>query len=142
MADTFNLTWKLAHVIQGRADPSILRTYHPERGQVAADLIEFDHKVCHLCPPLSRRLRLRRQFSRLFSGKPQKDVFDETGISLVEFRQAFEKGNQFASGTSVDYQSSLLVDKTHGKSELFASKLFVGPRLKSHQVVCLSDARP
>ena len=45
MADTFNLTWKLAHVIQGRADPSILRTYHSERSQVAADLIEFDHKA-------------------------------------------------------------------------------------------------
>lgn len=131
MADTFNLSWKIAHVLQGKAHPKILDTYEIERAQVAAELIEFDQK-----------------FAALFSGKPAKDVLDESGISLKEFQQTMEKGNQFASGTSVDYQPSALVAKrgsphqgVENKPEL-AAKLPVGPRLYSHQVVCLADARP
>lgn len=30
MMDTYNLGWKLAHVLQGKADPSILKTYQGE----------------------------------------------------------------------------------------------------------------
>lgn len=45
MQDSFNLAWKVAHVLQGRADPKILETYEAERGQAAAALIAFDHKV-------------------------------------------------------------------------------------------------
>ncbi|KAG0140008.1 hypothetical protein CROQUDRAFT_84681 [Cronartium quercuum f. sp. fusiforme G11] len=132
MADTFNLTWKIAHVLQRKSDPKILSTYEIERSQVASELIEFDQK-----------------FAALFSGKPAKDVLDVTGISLQEFQQTMERGNQFASGTSVNYQPSTIVAKPGSphnykvlnKPEL-ASKLPIGPRLYSHQVVCLSDAKP
>ncbi|POW05903.1 hypothetical protein PSHT_10597 [Puccinia striiformis] len=127
MADTFNLTWKLAHVLQGRSDPSILKTYEVERAQVANDLIEFDQK-----------------FARLFSGKPAKDVLDESGISVEEFQRTMQKGNIFSSGTSVDYPSSLLVSK-NGSRQLpqeLASNLPIGPRLYSRQVVGLADAKP
>jgi phenol 2-monooxygenase len=58
-----------------------LKTYQSERRRIAQDLIAFDHK-----------------FSRLFSGRPAKDVMDEEGISMKDFRNAFEKGNLFASG--------------------------------------------
>jgi phenol 2-monooxygenase len=44
-------------------------------------LIAFDHR-----------------FSRLFSGRPAKDIMDEEGVSMEEFKRAFEKGNEFASG--------------------------------------------
>lgn len=127
MADTFNLAWKLAHVLQKKAHPSILKTYEIERAQVAAELIQFDQK-----------------FARLFSGKPAKDVLDETGISLQEFQSTAQKGNIFSSGTSVDYPSSLLVLKNVNQrmtSEL-ASNLPIGPRLYSRQVVGVSDAKP
>jgi 2-polyprenyl-6-methoxyphenol hydroxylase-like FAD-dependent oxidoreductase len=30
MMDTYNLGWKLAHVLQGKAEPSILKTYQGE----------------------------------------------------------------------------------------------------------------
>lgn len=52
MADTFNLAWKLAHVLQQKSHPDILKTYESERGRVAAELIEFDRKVriTHLTP--------------------------------------------------------------------------------------------
>ncbi|KPM44200.1 Phenol 2-monooxygenase [Neonectria ditissima] len=94
MQDSFNLGWKVALVAKGIAQPSILKTYQSERRRVAQDLIEFDHR-----------------FSRLFSGRPAKDVMDEEGVSMEVFKDAFEKGNLFASGLSVNYGPSNLVVK-------------------------------
>lgn len=156
MADTFNLAWKLAHVLQKKAHPSILKTYEIERAQVAAELIQFDQKVAKSFTsfPLHHNYFIGikysltdnqlDQFARLFSGKPAKDVLDETGISLQEFQSTAQKGNIFSSGTSVDYPSSLLVLKNVNQrmtSEL-ASNLPIGPRLYSRQVVGVSDAKP
>lgn len=90
----FNLGWKIAAVLNGTADRSVLKTYQSERRRIAQDLIAFDHK-----------------FSRLFSGRPAKDVMDEAGISMDEFKDAFEKGNMFASGIAVDYGASVIVAK-------------------------------
>lgn len=81
MQDTYNLGWKLAHVVKGYSEASILKTYQSERRKIAQDLIAFDHR-----------------FSRLFSGRPAKDIMDEEGVSMEEFKMAFEKGNEFASG--------------------------------------------
>lgn len=44
MHDSFNLAWKLAHVVQGKASAGLLKTYDEERRKVAHDLISFDHK--------------------------------------------------------------------------------------------------
>lgn len=81
LQDTYNLGWKIASVVKGITDRSILRTYQSERRRIAQDLIDFDHK-----------------FSRLFSGRPAKDIMDKEGISIKAFKEAFEKGNMFASG--------------------------------------------
>jgi len=145
MQDTFNLGWKIAAVLNGQADRSILKTYQSERRRVAQDLIDFDHR-----------------FSRLFSGRPAKDVMDETGISMSEFKSAFEKGNLFASGISVNYGPSLLVAKSGdavsqgdgtdvsqkqeslrviGNQEL-ATNIKIGMRMPSFQVLNQADARP
>ena len=40
--DGFNLGWKLAAVLEGRSDPSLLHTYSAERQAVAQELIDFD----------------------------------------------------------------------------------------------------
>lgn len=77
----FNLGWKVASVVKGHAKRSILKTYQSERRGIAQELIAFDHK-----------------FSRLFSGRPAKDVMDAEGISMEEFKAAFLKGHMFASG--------------------------------------------
>lgn len=95
MQDTYNLGWKIAGVLNGTLDRKVLKTYESERRKIAQDLIEFDHK-----------------FSRLFSGRPAKDVADEAGISMSEFKEAFVKGNLFASGVAVDYGGSVLVAKS------------------------------
>lgn len=80
--DTYNLCSKLGLVLLGRAKPDVLATYSTERQPFAQALIDFDAK-----------------FSKLFSGRPAKDVADELGVSMDEFKTAFEKGNEFASGT-------------------------------------------
>lgn len=150
MQDAYNLGWKIGLVVNGIAKRSILKTYQSERRRVAQDLIAFDHR-----------------FSRLFSGRPAKDAADEAGISMSEFKDAFEKGNMFASGLAVDYGASVLVAKAEdsadqrdgtdagpqtnghtngigkvvGKQEL-ASNIKMGMRFPSFQVLNQADARP
>lgn len=72
MQDTYNLGWKLGLVCKKILQRHVLSTYELERKQIAQQLIAFDHK-----------------FSRLFSGRPKKDIMDETGISTEEFAEAF-----------------------------------------------------
>ncbi|TGO67825.1 hypothetical protein BOTNAR_0035g00340 [Botryotinia narcissicola] len=144
MQDTFNLGWKIAAVLSGTANRSILKTYESERRAVAQELITFDHK-----------------FSRLFSGRPARDIMDEEGISMEEFKEAFEKGNLFASGVSVNYGASIIVAKDDdaaaqgyeigvaqnvnariiGKQHL-ATNIRIGMRMPSFKVLNQSDARP
>lgn len=144
MQDAYNLGWKISLVVKGIAQPSILKTYQSERRRVAQDLIAFDHK-----------------FSRLFSGRPAKDIMDEEGVNMDEFKDAFIKGNMFASGLSVDYGTSMLVAKPGnatdegdgtdvsssqaakivGRQEL-ATNIKLGMRFPSYQVLNQSDARP
>lgn len=159
----YNLGWKLAHVVKGYSDGSILKTYQSERRRIAQDLIAFDHR-----------------FSRLFSGRPAKDVMDEEGVSMEEFKSAFEKGNEFASGigmiqlsrvfqeiililiqTAVNYGASVIVAKDGNAQEqgdgtdVIGNKLLrsvskpqlatgidIGKRMPSFKVLNQSDARP
>ncbi|KAF4552955.1 FAD-dependent monooxygenase-like protein 6 [Elsinoe fawcettii] len=143
MQDTYNLAWKIGHVVQGKAPRSILRTYQSERRRVAKDLIDFDHK-----------------FSRLFSGRPAKDAADEAGVSMEEFKRVFKQGALFASGLSVDYGRSMLVAKEGSAKEQgdgtdvesaaakavskqsLATGAPLGMRFPSHQVLNQSGARP
>ena len=141
MQDSYNLGWKIAGVVNGNLRRSILKTYESERRQIAQDLIAFDHR-----------------FSRLFSGRPAKDAADEAGISMAEFKRAFEQNALFTSGLSVDYGPSMIVAKPGdvgkqedgtavkgspkvGKQEL-AINIKLGMRFPSFQVLNQADARP
>ncbi|OAL35726.1 hypothetical protein AYO20_05107 [Fonsecaea nubica] len=144
MQDAFNLGWKVASVVKGTSNRTILKTYQSERRRIAKDLIDFDHR-----------------FSRLFSGRPAKDVLDEEGISMEEFKNAFEKGNLFASGVAVDYGASVIVAKSGDSTEQgdgtevlgeqtlrvistqdLAAGVQVGMRMPSFKVLNQADARP
>ena len=149
MQDTFNLGWKIGLVTKGISPRSILKTYQAERRRIAKDLITFDHS-----------------FSRLFSGRPAKDVMDEEGIDMAVFKEAFEKGNMFASGLSVNYGPSNLITKPASqlalgdgdkevsppgaaisddlfeKRQALATGVPVGKRFDSFKVLSQSDARP
>ncbi|OTA97873.1 hypothetical protein M434DRAFT_7501 [Hypoxylon sp. CO27-5] len=149
MQDTYNLGWKIALVAKGIAKRSILSTYQSERRRIAQDLIDFDHR-----------------FSRLFSGRPAKDIMDAEGVSMEEFKDAFLKGNLFASGLSVNYGPSELIAKAidapgqgdesdsnasdsigissdaFAKKQALATGLPVGMRFNSFKVLNQSDGRP
>ncbi|TDZ21500.1 Phenol hydroxylase [Colletotrichum orbiculare MAFF 240422] len=149
MQDTFNLGWKVALAAKGIAKRDILATYQSERRRVAQDLIEFDQR-----------------FSRLFSGRPAKDVMDAEGVSMDVFKDAFLKGNLFASGLSVNYGPSTLVVKPgdaleqgdgskvvksaavavseadFARKQALAAGLPVGMRFNSFKVLNQACARP
>ncbi|KAH9206669.1 FAD binding domain-containing protein [Leptodontidium sp. 2 PMI_412] len=135
MHDTYNLGWKLASVIKHRSDPSLLSTYETERRKIAQELITFDHK-----------------FSRIFSGRPVKDILGDGAIDAETLQEAFKKGNTFTNGTSVNYDCSILVSKElesqASEAENFAQKndlatgIRIGMRMPSFKVLNQSDARP
>lgn len=132
MMDTWNLCWKLGMVLTKRANRNLLSTYQVERQPFAQALIDFDHK-----------------FSRLFSGRPAKDVADEMGVNMEEFKKAFVTSGKFASGTAIDYVESVATAKTgdpkknkvKSKQEL-AKNLHVGTRLQSERVIRHAEGLP
>ena len=135
MQDTYNLGWKLCSVLRRLSPASILSTYTAERRTVAQELIAFDHR-----------------FSRLFSGRPARPGTDELGVSMEEFKSEFVRSLLFASGLSVDYGPSALVAKPSTapsstqvdttKASTPATKIELGKRFPSQQVLNQADARP
>ncbi|KAH9945763.1 FAD binding domain-containing protein [Amylocystis lapponica] len=121
MNDSHNLAWKLAYVLRGWADISILKTYEFERRKYARDLIDFD-----------------REFSALFSGKPRTKN-NSDGVSHEQFLEAFQTFGAFTSGIGVHYASSAIVNTTH---QSHASNLIIGERFLPHVFVRVADGRP
>lgn len=56
--DSFNLSWKLAMVLKGQADPSLLSTYGDERLPVARQIVKRATASNGLMPPLFMALHL------------------------------------------------------------------------------------
>ncbi|RDB15363.1 Phenol 2-monooxygenase [Hypsizygus marmoreus] len=121
MNDTHNLAWKLAHVIRGWADLSLLRTYELERRTYAQNLINFD-----------------KQFARLFSGKP-RTYNNRDGVSHEDFIKAFKTFGGFTSGVGICYAESQIINATH---QSYAKNLIVGKRLPPQILVRAADFRP
>lgn len=120
MQDTFNLGWKLVHVLQGRADASLLRSYSRERLTEARRLVETDH-----------------QWARIMSAPTtaaERDGTEEPRI-IRQFKQNLE----FTGGTAVKYDPSPLFAAT--AHQALASGLEVGRRFHSAPVVRLADAK-
>lgn len=122
MQDTFNLGWKLAAVLEGRAEPTLLHSYSAERQAIAKELIDFD-----------------REFAKMFSAKP-KTAEDEDGVDPAAFQRYFIKQGRFTAGTATQYQPSALTgDDAH---QHLAEGFKVGMRFHSAPVVRLADAKP
>ncbi|GAA5174916.1 FAD-binding monooxygenase [Modicisalibacter zincidurans] len=124
MRDTFNLGWKLASVLQGKASPAILDTYTTERQTVAKELIDFD-----------------RKFARMFSAPPKGSPEDKgDGVDPKEFQEYFVRQGRFTAGTAIQYYPSLIsAEPIH---QHLAAGLEIGTRFHSAPVVRLSDAKP
>ncbi|KAF6838491.1 FAD binding domain protein [Colletotrichum musicola] len=139
MQDSYNLGWKIGLACKNIVPREVLSTYELERKKIAKDLIAFDGK-----------------FSKLFTGRPAKDIMDETGVSAEEFQKAFHTSRMFTTGVGVNYQPSVLVAKEPGEGvddehslrrseaksdQPLATNCKLGQRFPSYKVIRQSDAR-
>ena len=120
MQDTFNLGWKLVHVLQGRADASLLRSYSRERLTEAKRLVETDHA-----------------WARIMSAPTTQA--EREGKEEPRIIRQFKANLEFTGGNAVKYDPSVLIGPaTH---QALAKRLEIGRRFHSAPVVRLSDAR-
>ncbi len=120
MQDTFNLGWKLVHVLQGRADARLLRSYTKERLTEAKRLVETDHK-----------------WSRIMSAPTTQA--EREGREEPRIIRQFKENLEFTGGTAVKYDTSyLFAAPTH---QALATGEVIGRRFHSAPVVRLSDAK-
>jgi phenol 2-monooxygenase (NADPH) len=120
MQDTFNLGWKLVHVLQGRADAKLLRSYSKERFTEAKRLVETDHKWARvMSAPTTQAEREGREEPRII--RQFKDNLEFTGGNAVHY----DASNLFAA----DAYQALAVGEV------------VGRRFHSAPVVRVADAR-
>lgn len=119
MQDTFNLGWKLVHVLQGRADASLLRSYSRERLTEARRLVETDH-----------------EWSRIMSAPTTQAERDGTEEPRI-IRQ-FKANLAFTGGIAVKYDPSTLFATS--AYQALAKGEEIGRRFHSAPVVRLSDA--
>jgi phenol 2-monooxygenase len=130
MNDTWNLGWKLASVLQGRARPELLHTYSAERQKIAQQLIDFD-----------------REFAAMFSAHPTSDdsVDDAdpadgpAGVDPEVFQRYFQQQGRFTAGVATTYEPSMITGSAEFQD--LARGFGVGMRFHSAPVTRLADAR-
>ncbi|WP_022892430.1 FAD-binding monooxygenase [Agromyces subbeticus] len=115
--DGWNIGWKLGHVLDGRADPALLETYHAERHVVAKDLIEFD-----------------RAWSKLMATKPE-DLGDP-----AELEEFYVRTFEFPAGFMTQYETSMIVGEAGHQG--LAAGFPIGKRFKSAPVARVCDGNP
>lgn len=121
MGDTFNLGWKLVHVLTGRAAPALLHSYSGERWLEAKRLVETDHK-----------------WARIMSAPPGESELD--GTDVPRFQKQFIENLEFTGGLAVHYEPSALVGAdTH---QNLATGQVIGKRFHSAPVIRVADAMP
>lgn len=119
MQDTFNLGWKLAHVLTGRAPARLLSSYAAERRAEARRLIDTD-----------------QAWARIMSAPPGESELD--GGAEPRFMRQFIENLEFTSGLAVQYQPSDLTGPADHQH--LARGLPIGRRFHSAPVVRLADA--
>lgn len=117
MRDSFNLGWKLAAVLTGRAQAKLLHTYSAERSAVAKELINFD-----------------REWAEIVSTRSAQE---QNKHILAQY---FKKSGRYTAGTAIKYSSSLICKpSTH---QQLAEGFEIGSRFHSSMVIRLADAKP
>jgi phenol 2-monooxygenase len=131
MMDGYNLSWKLAHALNGLTPTpnDLIATYELERLDIARQLIEFDTK-----------------FSSMFSGKIGDEV---TGLTHEQFVDVFSTGSGFTSGCGIKYVQGLLVARELDKGTVLrtgapteAGLLVPGRRILNVKTKRFADANP
>ncbi|WP_404287454.1 FAD-dependent monooxygenase [Glutamicibacter arilaitensis] len=114
--DGFNLGWKLAAVLEGRAPQALLDTYAEERKVIAQNLINFD-----------------KEWSSLMA-KPVEEWEDPD-----ELERYYVSTMEFPAGFMTQYTQSLIT--TGMEHQKLAPGFPVGKRFKSAEVIRRADNR-
>jgi len=125
MQDTYNLGWKLASVLDGRARPDLLRTYTVERHAIAQGLIDFD-----------------KEWSKIMASPPKNPDHPELGgVDPAELQAYFVMSGRYTAGVATHYPPAtyLTAEATH---QGLAKGFTIGTRFHSASVVRLADAKP
>jgi phenol 2-monooxygenase (NADPH) len=123
MADTYNLGWKLAAVLQGRSPASLLHTYNHERHGIAEDLIAMDTRW-------SKAIGA----AQVDPSNPQAAL-----IGLAEVQRQFVTNLDFTAGMATNYDAGPLTGENNHLH--LATGYEPGRRFHSAEVVRLSDAK-
>jgi len=123
MADTYNLGWKLAAVLQGRSPASLLHTYNHERHGIAEDLIAMDTRW-------SKAIGA----AQVDPSNPQAAL-----IGLAEVQRQFITNLDFTAGMATNYDAGPLTGENTYLH--LATGYEPGRRFHSAEVVRLSDAK-
>ncbi|CAN5783389.1 FAD-binding monooxygenase [soil metagenome] len=125
MQDAFNLGWKLASVLDGRAGPELLRTYSAERHAIARELIDFD-----------------KEWSKIMGSSPRDPSRPELGgVDPEELQAYFVKSGRYTAGVATHYAPTTALTAPATHQEL-ARGFMIGMRFHSAPVVRLADAKP
>ena len=119
MGDSFNLGWKIAAVLRGQSDVSLLRSYSEERQEIAKELIAFD-----------------QEWARIISERNK----DADAADTPRFQQYFVEHGRYTAGVSVRYKPSALTGD--GTYQDLASGFEIGMRFHSAPVIRLADGKP
>ncbi len=122
MQDTFNLGWKLAHVLTGLSGPELLSTYSAERKDIAQNLIDFD-----------------REWAKMLSA-PVRSESNPDGVEPAKVQKYFVQHGRYTAGTASRYQPSVLTGG--GRHQQLAKGFPIGMRFHSAPVIRLADAKP
>ena len=114
--DGFNLAWKLAAVLEGRAPETLLSTYAEERKVVAQNLIDFD-----------------KEWSSLMA-KPLDEWEDPSELEAYYLRTI-----EFPAGFMTEYTPSMITTGT--EHQALAPGFPIGKRFKSTEVIRRADNR-
>jgi len=114
--DGFNLGWKLAAVLEGRAPESLLSTYSDERKVVAQNLIDFD-----------------KEWSTMMA-RPADSWEDP-----LELERYYVSTFEFPAGFMTEYTESMITTGT--EHQALAPGFPIGKRFKSAEVIRRADNR-
>lgn len=121
--DAFNLGWKLASVLLGRCQPTILHSYSAERRAVAKELIDFD-----------------RVWAKMMSTPPKSTSDPEAeGVDPAEFQRYFVRQGRYTAGTTIQYHASTICAPP--RYQQLAQGFPIGMRFHSAPVIRLADAK-
>lgn len=121
MGDAFNLGWKLAAVLRGQADPSLLTTYSEERRLSAQALIDFDKK-----------------WAAMMSAKVASGDGDD-GVSPEALQRQFSEQGRYTAGFATTYAGLTLTGDAAQQG--LATGYPVGERFQSAEVMRIADAK-